>query len=106
MIACDRCGEWYHFSCINLPEPDSSDEEETDDVVQQECEPSGDFVCPQCKDLARDRQTAGAGSMNAEYRFESFPLPFFLYFSSKFVFLRSYSMIGLSGDCSAAPRLT
>ncbi|CAM6090958.1 unnamed protein product [Calypogeia fissa] len=69
MIACDRCGEWYHFSCINLPEPDSSDEE-ADDVIQQECELSGDFVCPQCKELSsrRDHQETGAGLMKAEYR--------------------------------------
>lgn len=76
MIACDCCGEWYHFSCINLPEPDSSDED-TDDVIQQECELSGDFICPQCKELSskRDNQVTGAGSMKAEYRFGPHLIP-------------------------------
>eukprot|EP01018_Ginkgo_biloba_P033354 Gb_26073 [translate_table: standard] len=48
MIACDRCSEWYHFDCINLPEPDSSDEG-CELLLQRECGPSGEFICPVCK---------------------------------------------------------
>lgn len=34
MIACDQCSEWYHYSCLGLPEPES--------------EGATDFVCPDC----------------------------------------------------------
>ncbi|KAH9301679.1 hypothetical protein KI387_013262, partial [Taxus chinensis] len=48
MIACDRCNEWYHFDCLNLPEPDSSDEG-CELLLQQECGPTGEFICPVCE---------------------------------------------------------
>ncbi|KAJ7563072.1 hypothetical protein O6H91_03G095700 [Diphasiastrum complanatum] len=68
MIACDRCGEWYHFTCIDLPEPDSSDED-CEDAIQEELTPSGEFFCPNCRksqrtehlrlidDIASERET-------------------------------------------------
>lgn len=36
MIACDHCGEWYHYSCLGLPDP------------ELERSDSADFVCPDC----------------------------------------------------------
>ncbi|OAE29231.1 hypothetical protein AXG93_3825s1010 [Marchantia polymorpha subsp. ruderalis] len=75
MIACDRCGEWYHFSCINLPEPPSSDED-TDDVIRQECEQSGDFICPKCKELVNKRdpqKVTGATGSKTSYRNQALP---------------------------------
>lgn len=33
MIACDQCSEWYHYSCLGLPEPETE---------------AADFVCPDC----------------------------------------------------------
>lgn len=30
-ICCDRCDQWYHFSCVGIEKP-----------------PSGDFICPPC----------------------------------------------------------
>lgn len=48
MIACDRCSEWYHFDCVNLPEPDSSDEG-CELLLEKEYGPTGEFICPACK---------------------------------------------------------
>lgn len=45
MIACDRCGEWYHYSCLNLPEPESEDSDESS-LIQHD---GGEFVCPDCQ---------------------------------------------------------
>jgi histone demethylase JARID1 len=45
MIACDNCGEWYHYSCLGLPEPDLERSDERC-VVQQD---AADFVCPDCE---------------------------------------------------------
>lgn len=49
MIACDRCSEWYHFSCLDLPEPEKHDED-CDQVLVQECHELGEFICPKCRD--------------------------------------------------------
>lgn len=46
MIACDCCGEWYHYSCLQLPEPDIDE-----DLPDQHN--SDDFMCPDCEDQAR-----------------------------------------------------
>lgn len=48
MIACDSCSEWYHFDCVSLPEPDSSDDECSD--MLQRFGSAGEFLCPNCKD--------------------------------------------------------
>jgi len=48
MIACDRCSEWYHFDCVNLPEPDSGDEG-CELLLEKEYGPTGEFICPACK---------------------------------------------------------
>jgi len=45
MIACDHCGEWYHYSCLGLPEPELERNDERC-VVQQD---AADFVCPDCE---------------------------------------------------------
>ncbi|KZP31308.1 hypothetical protein FIBSPDRAFT_724901, partial [Athelia psychrophila] len=34
MIACDRCDEWYHTHCVNMPDAEV-------DLVDQ-------FICPVC----------------------------------------------------------
>lgn len=49
MIACDSCSEWYHFDCVNLPEPDSSDDECVD--MLQRFGSAGEFLCPNCKNV-------------------------------------------------------
>eukprot|EP00250_Pteridium_aquilinum_P019210 c24343_g1_i1 orf=340-6093(+) len=48
MIACDSCSEWYHFDCVSLPEPDSSDDECSD--MLQRFGSAGEFLCPNCKE--------------------------------------------------------
>lgn len=48
MIACDRCSEWYHFDCVNLPEPDSSDEG-CELLLEKEYGATAEFICPACK---------------------------------------------------------
>jgi len=47
MIACDRCSEWYHFDCVNLPQPDSSDE--GCELLEKEYGATVEFICPACK---------------------------------------------------------
>eukprot|EP00252_Welwitschia_mirabilis_P022400 TRINITY_DN6049_c0_g2_i1.p1 TRINITY_DN6049_c0_g2~~TRINITY_DN6049_c0_g2_i1.p1 ORF type:complete len:888 (-),score=202.20 TRINITY_DN6049_c0_g2_i1:441-2870(-) len=47
MIACDRCSEWYHFDCINLPEPGKSDEC-CENLLEREYGPDAEFICPVC----------------------------------------------------------
>lgn len=49
MIACDCCSEWYHFDCVNLPEPESSDDE--CEKMLQSYGSDGEFVCPNCQNL-------------------------------------------------------
>ncbi|KAL2610474.1 hypothetical protein R1flu_029047 [Riccia fluitans] len=72
MIECDQCGEWYHFSCINLPEPP----EDTDGGLRQESEHSGDFICPKCQEMSNERDSEdarGAASSPASYRNQAQP---------------------------------
>ncbi len=54
MIACDHCGEWYHYSCLQLPEPE---EESGDSDLPHQQHKSEDFICPGCQDEPRHVQT-------------------------------------------------
>ncbi|XP_055604397.1 uncharacterized protein LOC129752651 [Uranotaenia lowii] len=50
MVACDRCGLWWHFECVNIG--DSINEK--------------DFLCPKCKSEAEPpRNTSVAGSISS-----------------------------------------
>lgn len=55
MIACDRCDEWYHPSCVGMPDQEV-------DLVDQ-------FICEKCKKGESTLSKPYIASLTANYNF-------------------------------------
>lgn len=56
MIACDRCGAWFHYGCMGLQEPRAA----TGKRAGAEVEVDLDFLCSDCTEAVARKRAAAA----------------------------------------------
>jgi hypothetical protein len=56
MIACDRCGAWFHYACVGLEEPQEAEGK----TAGREVEVDLDFLCAACMEQVAQKRAAAA----------------------------------------------